>query len=74
MAKAKKAEHSIAELRGKSAEELEAKLVEFREEEFKLRMQRATGQLENSARFAEIRKGCARIKTLLNEQAREAKA
>jgi large subunit ribosomal protein L29 len=74
MAKAKKSESRIVELRGKNAEQLNNELVELRKEEFNLRMQRATGQLENSARFSQIRKDCARILTLLNEQAREAKA
>ena len=74
MAKSKKSESRIAELRGKDAEQLNAELKDLRQEEFNLRMQRATGQLENSARFSQIRKDCARILTLLSEQAREAKA
>ncbi|MGH1426334.1 MAG: 50S ribosomal protein L29 [Arenicella sp.] len=74
MAKAKKSESRIAELRGKNAEQLNVELVELRKEEFNLRMQRATGQLENSARFSQIRKDCARILTLLNEQKRNEQA
>lgn len=74
MAKSKKSESRIAELRGKDAEQLNVELTALRQEEFNLRMQRATGQLENSARFSQIRKDCARILTLINEQAREAKA
>lgn len=74
MAKAKKSESRIAELRSKDAEQLNAELVELRKEEFNLRMQRATGQLENSARFSQIRKDCARILTLLNEQKRNEQA
>lgn len=57
------------ELRGKSAEELKNELVELRKEEFTLRMQRGTGQLSNTARFKQIRRQVARIKTVLNEQA-----
>jgi len=56
MAKSKKSESRIAELRGKDAEQLNAELKDLRQEEFNLRMQRATGQLENSARFSQIRK------------------
>jgi len=74
MAKAKKSESRIAELRGKTAEQLNTELVELRKEEFNLRMQRATGQLENSARFGQIRKDCARILTLLNEMKRNESA
>lgn len=65
---AKKKVSRIVELRGKSATELNEELVALRKEEFGLRMQRATGQLESSARFGQIRKDVARIKTLLNEQ------
>lgn len=68
MAKAKKSKSRIVELRDKSAEQLNEELVELRKEEFNLRMKRATGQLENNSRFGQIRKDCARILTLLNEQ------
>ncbi|MEO0368963.1 MAG: 50S ribosomal protein L29 [Pseudomonadota bacterium] len=57
-----------AALRSKSAGELNDELVALREEEFKLRMQRGTGQLSNWSRFKQIRKEVARIKTVLNEQ------
>ena len=58
-----------AELRDKSADELNEELVALRKEEFGLRMQRGTGQLANNARFKQIRRQVARIKTVLNEQA-----
>ncbi len=58
-----------ADLRAKSAEDLNKELVELRKEEFTLRMQRGTGQLSNTARFKQIRREVARIKTVLNEQA-----
>ena len=61
-------------LRAKSAQELKDELVELRKEEFNLRMQRGTGQLSNTARFKQIRREVARIKTVLNEQAASAKA
>lgn len=57
-----------AVLRAKSAAELTDELVELRKEEFKLRMQRGTGQLANTSRFKQIRREAARIKTILNEQ------
>ena len=59
-----------AELRDKSADELNEELVALRKEEFGLRMQRGTGQLANNARFKQIRRQVARIKTVLNEQPR----
>ena len=61
---------SAAELRSKSNQELEDELVELRREQFNLRMQKGTGQLGNPARFKELRKDIARIKTVLNEKAR----
>ncbi|MCH2191785.1 MAG: 50S ribosomal protein L29 [Gammaproteobacteria bacterium] len=67
-------ETKAAALRSKSAQELKDELVELRKEEFNLRMQRGTGQLSNTARFKEIRREVARIKTILNEQAASAKA
>ena len=62
-------ESKATELRAKSAEDLNNELVDLRKEEFSLRMQRGTGQLANTARFKEIRRQVARIKTVLNEQA-----
>lgn len=65
-------ESRAAELRAKSADELKEELVALRKEEFNLRMQRGTGQLSNTARFKKIRRDVARIKTILNEQAKSA--
>ncbi len=65
-------ETKAAALRGKSAEELKDELVELRKEEFNLRMQRGTGQLSNTARFKQVRRDVARIKTVLNEQPKSA--
>lgn len=61
---------STSELRKKTAEELNSELVELRKEQFNLRMQAATGQLGNPARFKQIRRDVARVKTILAEQAR----
>ena len=65
-------ETRAAELRAKSATELKEELVELRKEEFGLRMKRGTGQLADTSRFKKIRKDVARIKTILNEQAKTA--
>ena len=61
-----------ADMRQKTDNELNDELVELRREQFNLRMQRATGQLGNPARFKEIRREIARIKTILNEKLRAA--
>ncbi|MBC7161178.1 MAG: 50S ribosomal protein L29 [Immundisolibacter sp.] len=64
----------IAELRGKSAAELNKKLIELHREHLNLRVQRATGQLARPSRFRALRREVAQIKTLLKEQASQASA
>lgn len=61
-----------ADMRKKTDTELNDELTELRREQFNLRMQRATGQLGNPARFKEIRREIARIRTILNEKLRAA--
>ena len=65
-------ESRAAELRAKSADELKDELVALRKEEFTLRMTRSTGQISDTSRFKKIRRDVARIKTILNEQAKSA--
>jgi large subunit ribosomal protein L29 len=59
------------ELREKSVDELKAALGEELKSQFKLRMQHATGQLNESHKVKETRRNIARIKTLLTEKAGE---
>jgi large subunit ribosomal protein L29 len=54
------------ELRGKTPDELKTRLLELKKEAFNLRFQRASGQLENTARVRQVRRDIARIKTILN--------
>lgn len=63
----------IQELRGLPVEELQAKGTEFRQELFNLRLRQATGQLEKPSRLRDLRKGIARVETLLT-QAKSKKA
>ena len=56
--------------REKSGGDLEKELIELRKEQFNLRMQRGSGQLSNPARFGQVRKEIARIKTIMNEKAK----
>lgn len=53
------------ELRGKSPDQLKEQLLDLKKEQFNLRFQKATGQLENTSRVREIRRDIARIKTIL---------
>ena len=53
-----------SEIRKLSAAELDAKLVELKDELFKLRFQQAVNQLENPMRISAVKKDIARIKTV----------
>ena len=53
------------ELKGKSRDELTGLLGDLQKEQFNLRFQKASGQLENTARVRVVRRDIARIKTLL---------
>ncbi len=55
------------ELRGKTADELDDELIKLRREQFNLRFQKATGQLENTTRVRQVRHDIARIKTVLHQ-------
>lgn len=60
---------NATELREKSVEELNKDLLEQLESQFKLRMQKNTGQLNQSHLLKETRRDIARIKTVLREKA-----
>jgi large subunit ribosomal protein L29 len=57
-----------SDLKDLSVEELEARLVETKEELFNLRFQNATGQLDNYKRLGILRRDVARLKTILRER------
>jgi large subunit ribosomal protein L29 len=56
------------DLRARSEDQLREQLVQLKKEQFNLRFQKATGQLENTARVREVRRDIARIKTILAAQ------
>ncbi len=56
------------EVRAKSQDELKEQLLALKKEQFNLRFQRASGQLENTGRIREVRRDIARIKTILTEK------
>ena len=62
------------DFRAKTDDQLTADLVELKREQFNLRFQAATNQIERPARIKEVRRDIARIKTLQGERARAAKA
>jgi large subunit ribosomal protein L29 len=57
-----------AEWRTRTEDQLREQLLQLKKEQFNLRFQRATGQLENTARVREVRRDIARIKTILAAQ------
>jgi len=58
-----KSSQRISDLRAMSLDQLQEELVRLKKEQFNLRFQRATGQLENSARVRVVRRDIARIQT-----------
>lgn len=58
----------IKDLRAMSIDELEAKLLEKKKEQFNLRIQQSTGQLSNTAVIRKVRREIAKINTLIAER------
>jgi large subunit ribosomal protein L29 len=63
-----------ADARAFTADQLKDELAKLKKEQFNLRFQKATGQLEKSSRINEVRKDIARVKTIARQKAAEAKA
>lgn len=61
-------ETKAKDLRELTTEELQRQLVELKQEALNLRLQDATGQLENSARIRLVRRETARVMTILSER------
>ena len=62
------------DLRQKSDDQLSEELTTLKREQFNLRVQAATNQLEAPARIREVRRTIAKIKTLQSERSRSAEA
>lgn len=63
----------VVDVRAKSDDELKEQVVTLSKEQYNLRFQRASGQLENTARAKIIRRDIARINTVLGERKRGVK-
>ena len=61
---------AIDDLKQKTDDQLQTQLLELKREQFNLRFQAATNQLEKPSRVREVRRTIARIQTLQNERAR----
>lgn len=58
----------VVEFRSKSDDELQDQIRDLKKEAFNLRFQKASGQLENTARQRQVRRDLARVKTVLGER------
>ena len=58
----------IDEIRGMTPDQLAEQLLSLKKEQFNLRFQKATGQVEKTHRSSEVRKDIARIKTVLRSK------
>ncbi|MCK0209979.1 50S ribosomal protein L29 [Starkeya koreensis] len=62
----------ISDIRTKTVDELQDNLLGLKKEQFNLRFQKATGQLENTARVRQVRRDIARVKTVQAQKAASA--
>jgi large subunit ribosomal protein L29 len=69
-----KSKERFSDLTSKSPDQLQDELLNLKKEQFNLRFQRATGQLENTGRVREVRRDIARVKTLQRQKSAAAKA
>ncbi len=65
---------STEDLRAKTDDQLSAELTELKREQYNLRFQAATNQMEKTHRIKEVRRTIAQIKTLQNERSAAAAA
>jgi large subunit ribosomal protein L29 len=64
-----KSNKRLSDLKTMTPDQLQDELVSLKKEQFNLRFQRATGQLENTGRIREVRRDVARVKTLSRQKA-----
>jgi large subunit ribosomal protein L29 len=69
-----KSKKSLSDMKTLTPDQLQDQLLTLKKEQFNLRFQRATGQLENTGRVREVRRDIARVKTLQRQKPDDAKA
>jgi large subunit ribosomal protein L29 len=62
---------NAAEIRDKSVDQLDDELLKLKKEQFNLRFQQASGQLENTSRMREVRRTIARVMTIRKEKQKQ---
>ena len=68
-----KSTQRLSDLKAMSPDQLQDQLLSLKKEQFNLRFQRATGQLENTSRVREVRRDIARVRTLQRQKTAAAK-
>jgi large subunit ribosomal protein L29 len=69
-----KSTQRLSDIKAMTPDQLQDELLNLKKEQFNLRFQRATGQLENTSRVSEVRKDIARVRTLQRQKLAGAKA
>jgi large subunit ribosomal protein L29 len=69
-----KTSQRLSDVRAMTTDQMNDELAKLKKEQFNLRFQKATGQLENTRRIAEVRRDIARIMTVSRQKAATAKA
>jgi large subunit ribosomal protein L29 len=64
----------VTELTGLTPDQLQDELLNLKKEQFNLRFQKATGQLENTSRVRQVRRDIARVRTLQRQKTAAPKA
>ncbi|HEX2725354.1 MAG TPA: 50S ribosomal protein L29 [Beijerinckiaceae bacterium] len=68
-----KSTQRLSDLKAMTPDQLQDELLSLKKEQFNLRFQRATGQLENTSRVRQVRKDIARVRTLQQQKLATAK-
>jgi large subunit ribosomal protein L29 len=68
-----KSKKAVTAFRDLSLDQLDDKLADMKKEQFNMRFQRASGQLENTSRMREVRRDIARLKTVAHQKRTGAK-
>ena len=69
-----KSTQRLSDLKTMTSDQLQDELLSLKKEQFNLRFQRATGQLENTSRVRQVRKDIARVRTLQQQKLAAAKS
>ena len=69
-----KSTQRLSDIKAMTPDQLQDELLSLKKEQFNLRFQRATGQLEATGRIRQVRRDIARVKTVMGERGRAAQA